>query len=415
MIFLLAIPVTLAGFILASSMAATLSENTWWLLGAGISVSFLAPFVLSSWLRALRRPRRAAGTDSAKDQARPRVMPKYPTTSSTVLVLNLAMLIGAATLAPIRTRSQVDTHGAWWIREIASHLERQDGDPLITRGEAAVSWLTSLIPASSDEGLAKPIDLPMRSDGGAELSSDLQVPRSDGGTEPPDKEVQVSFEREGSAVVVPVRLSGPAGEVTVKMIFDTGATLTTLNSATLNRLGLVVDSSAPTVESHTANGTVRRQLTLIQGASLGGARVSRPLTVGLCDLCAKDKVVGLLGLNFSRNFLMTMDHDDGRIVLKPKVPPPDHTFDVQHFVKLDNARGIWRGRTLTVDLVVRNLAPLALRDVQITATVEGPGGTGMVRGILAKVPARGSTPLHMSGKLPSRGKSFKLKLEKALW
>ena len=416
MIFLLAIPVALAGFILASSMAATVSDNTWWLLGAGISVSFIAPFVLASWLRALRRPRRAAGTDNVKDEARPRAMPKHPTTSITVLVLNLAMLMGAATLAPTQTRTQVDTHGAWWVRELAIHLERQEGDPLITKGEAAVSWLTSLIPNSDDVGLTKPQELPTATDGGAALSSDLQAPRSDGGTEPmPDEAVKVSFKREGSSVVVPVRLMGPAGTTTVKMIFDTGATLTTLNTATLNRLGIVIDPSAPTVESHTANGTVQRRLTLIQGASLGGARVPRPLAVGVCDLCAKDDEVGLLGLNFSRNFLVTMDHDAGRIVLKPKVPPPDHTFDVQHFIKLNNARGIWRGRTLTVDLVVRNLAPRALRDVQISATVEGPGGSGVLKGLLSRVPARGSKPLHMSGKLPSRGKSFKLKLERALW
>ena len=412
MIFLLAVPLALAGFIVASSMAATISENTWWLLGAGVGVSFLAPAIISSWLRAMRRPRRAANTTETKDDERPRAMPIFPSTSLTVLLLNAGMLAGLATLAPVQTRSQLNTHGAWWVRELGTQLERQDGDPLIARGEEAVAWLASLIPGEGGETVDTPLNPSGALDGGAEQGPDARPPRSDGQASlAPGEDVQVTFKKMGSSVVVPVRLMGPSSEVTVKMIFDTGATLTTINRATLNRLGMVRDPSAPTVQSHTANGTVKRQLTIIEGAGLGGAMVPRGLTVGLCDACAKDDVVGLLGLNFSRNFLVTMDHDGGRIVLRPKLPPPDHTFDAQHFVKLDNARGIWRGKTLTVDLVVRNLAPRALRWVKVSATV----GSSTLTGLLDGVPARGSKPLHMSGKLPSRGKSFKLKLESTRW
>ena len=413
MIFLLSIPAALAGFIVASSMAASLNENTWWLLGAGLGVSIIGPAIISSWIRNLRRPRHDPKTTKVEDETRPRAMPRHPNTSLTVLILNAAMIVGLGTLAPAQTQSNVRLHGAWWVRELATQLERPDGDPLIARGEEAVAWLASLIPGGDGSDLSIPSGLPPVSDGGAEVAPDMGLERADG--QAPPEEVQVSFEKKGSAVVVPVRLWGPGGEAEVKMIFDTGATITTVNRATLDRLGLVLDSSAPSIQSHTANGVVVRQLGIIEGAALGRARVPRGLTVSLCDVCAKGEVVGLLGLNFSRNFLVTMDHVAGRIVLKPKVPPPDHTYDAQHFVRLENARGIWRGATFTVDLLVHNMASRALRNLEVSATVDGAGGAGVLRGKLAGVPARGTRPLHMSGKLPSRGRSFKLKLEKAIW
>ncbi len=229
------------------------------------------------------------------------------------------------------------------------------------------------------------------------------------------EELLISFQREGSAVVVPVWFSGPSGTAKVKMIFDTGATLTTLNRATLRSLGLVEDPSAPTVISHTANGTVRRRLTVVDGAALGSARVARGLTVAICDACATGKVVGLLGLNFTRNFKVSMDHEEGRIGLVPKLPPPDHTYDARHFIKLDGARGLWRGSMLGVDLVVRNLAPRALRDVRITAEVGTSGSKRLLRSTLKEIPAHGSKPLHMQGMLTTKGKSFKLKIEHASW
>ena len=422
MIFLFSIPAAIAGFIVASSMAASLSENAWWLLGAGLGVSMIGPAIISSWVRNLRRPRHDPKDTNVEDETRPRALPRHPTTSFTVLVLNAAMIAGLSTLAPAQTHSNVKLHGAWWVREMATNMDRPEGDPLIARGEEAVAWLASLIPAGQGDAVSITSGLPPASDGGTgpELAPDMGLERADGLA--PPEEVQVSFQKKGSAVVVPVKLRGPAGEAQVNMIFDTGATITTVNQATLDRIGLVIDASAPTVQSHTANGVVVRRLGIIEGAELGRARVLRGLTVSLCDVCAKPAgrdgekaVVGLLGLNFSRNFLVTMDHEAGRIGLKPKTPAPDHTYDAQHFVRLENARGIWRGATFTVDLVVHNKASRALRNVEVSATVDGATGPGVLRAKLAGIPARGTRPLHMSGKLPSRGRSFKLKLEKALW
>ena len=263
--FLLALPVAILGFTVASSLAAALGENAFWLLGAGLTASVIFPSLVASWLRALRKGNRIERSDGG-GVSRPVLPSKSPTTSGTILVLNLCIILGSALLAPALTRTRLTQGGAWWVREAARLIAPVEADEITAKGEKVVGWFASMLPGGPAASSPNKLTLPgeVTGNGGVNTAPDLGPPRADGHEALMEgEELLISFQREGSAVVVPVWFSGPSGTAKVKMIFDTGATLTTLNRATLRSLGLVEDPSAPTVISHTANGTVRRRLTVV--------------------------------------------------------------------------------------------------------------------------------------------------------
>jgi hypothetical protein len=258
----------------------------------------------------------------------------------------------------------------------------------------------------------------VRADGGAPLPREAGRPdarrpdRRIGEAGAAGGEVRVAIQRQSGAVVVPVRLQHGASEVSAKMVFDTGASLTTLNEATLRRLGVAVSPDDATVETHTANGTVRRSLSVIDTLWLGGAQLAGGLTVAVCEPCAQGELVGLLGLNVSGQFRVTLDAD--ALVLQPKAER-SRLGDILPWVELKEASGVWRGPLLTVDLTVENRAPRTLRNVRVAAVVKDGLKEGRISAEMRELSARGRAPLRVQGLPPVRGSSFLLRLERAEW
>jgi hypothetical protein len=226
--------------------------------------------------------------------------------------------------------------------------------------------------------------------------------------------VRVSYERRGSSVVVPVRLRGPRGEVAARMLFDTGATLTTLDRPTLARLGIFPSFSDPKVKARTAAGVVEQPITVIEGVAVGGAWVSGGVTVGLCPSCAAGEVKGLLGLNVTRHFKVTLDHAAGQLVLAPRAGV-GHLMDIRPFVKMSGAKGSWRGPQLTVTARLENRAPRMIRALKVTATVEGEGQRRQIWTEVERVAARSAVEIELQGLLPITGARFSLEVEEGDW
>jgi hypothetical protein len=118
------------------------------------------------------------------------------------------------------------------------------------------------------------------------------------------------------------------------MVFDTGATFTTLDRATLGRLGVSVPADAPTLRFQTAGGERESPLVLLPRIWVGGFAVEG-VTVGVCEDCANDDSVGLLGLNVSRRFLVTVDQARQELILEPRTEVTDSTSDIQPWVSLE--------------------------------------------------------------------------------
>ena len=93
---------------------------------------------------------------------------------------------------------------------------------------------------------------------------------------------------------VPVTVEGPKGQFEVSMLFDTGATLTTLNRATLKRIGGKVPRDAPQMTMQTAAGPQTTTIVSVDRLWVGGLEV-KGVTVSVCEPCATGGTVGLLG------------------------------------------------------------------------------------------------------------------------
>jgi hypothetical protein len=228
-------------------------------------------------------------------------------------------------------------------------------------------------------------------------------------------EIRVPYKKQGTSIIVPVTLDGPDGSVRVRMLFDTGATLCTLDAVTLRKLGVVLALEDPTIKSYTANGMVRRKITVIDGVSIQGARVSG-VTVTHCDPCATGEVVGLLGLNVLRHFKVTLDDEASQIVLQPKASRAGHLLDIRPFLKLSAAKGTWRGPMLSIQLTVHNQSGRGMRYLKLVAEVKDEQGKiGRIWGEIRNIPPRSKVPMKIEGLSPVKGGRFSLKLERADW
>lgn len=167
-------------------------------------------------------------------------------------------------------------------------------------------------------------------------------------------QVALPFEGEGRTLSIPVTVEGPDGrEKDVWMLFDTGATLTTLDTATLAAVGVTVPADAPEVTVHTAGGDRSTRLALLERVWVGGLEVDG-VTVSVCDACAGEHAVGLLGLNVSGRFLATVDHGQQELLLTAQPGLDDRALDVGHWLELGGTATRWPDGRMEVQVRARN-------------------------------------------------------------
>ena len=126
----------------------------------------------------------------------------------------------------------------------------------------------------------------------------------------------VHFSTRDGAIVVPTLIRSRHATIQTPLLFDTGATFTTLNSKLLQQLKLAVSDEDPQTTMQTAAGPVTRGLKIVEQIAVGDATVAGGLTVSQCDDCSRSGVGGLLGLNFSRHFRVTIDHQGSQAHLR---------------------------------------------------------------------------------------------------
>lgn len=117
----------------------------------------------------------------------------------------------------------------------------------------------------------------------------------------------------GNAVLVPVKLGYKKQELSTWLIFDTGATTTTLNKSVGNKLGIIpIDSEKITI----ADGTViDTQKAILDYMIVGPYRMDNLQTVIIDHKndSSSNMVKGLLGMNFLKNVNYKIDFDRKKI------------------------------------------------------------------------------------------------------
>jgi predicted aspartyl protease len=123
-----------------------------------------------------------------------------------------------------------------------------------------------------------------------------------------------AFNSTTGPILVNAEITGPAGSVVLKLVLDTGATTTLINLATLRSLGFDPDQSSRRI-SMTTGSTIEvvPLVVLTRLTALGRNLFGLPVIAHA--LPASSAVDGLLGLDFLRGHVLTIDFHVGQIAL----------------------------------------------------------------------------------------------------
>jgi len=171
---------------------------------------------------------------------------------------------------------------------------------------------------------------------------------------PPVGGVILPFEGGGDSLRVRTTFDGPEFSEELPLLFDTGATITTLDRDALRALGVPIPSDSPTARFQTANGEVESPLVLLDRVWLSRNQSVEGVTVAVCDNCTRGETAGLLGLNITGLFLTTVDHELQTITLEPRSQRPDRRLDLLHWIGIEATATSWPSGRVEVDLELTN-------------------------------------------------------------
>lgn len=123
-----------------------------------------------------------------------------------------------------------------------------------------------------------------------------------------------AFKAATGLILVEAEISGPTGRAGATLVLDTGATTTSLNANLLRSVGY--DPDAATSFARLTTGTTVVTVPRLMLNRLGAlGRHGIGLNVLAHNLPAEAAVDGLLGLDFFRSLLLTIDFRAGWITL----------------------------------------------------------------------------------------------------
>ena len=122
------------------------------------------------------------------------------------------------------------------------------------------------------------------------------------------------FNAKHGPILVEVEVVGPTGSANLRLVLDTGATSSLMNLAALLYLGFDPSQSPQRVRMTTGSKVeVAPLVVLTRLSALGQHRFGFPVIAHA--LPASSAVDGLLGLDFLRDQLLTIDFRSGQLTL----------------------------------------------------------------------------------------------------
>lgn len=336
--------------------------------------------------------------------------------AASVLLVGLPVA-GVALLVPWRALGVAIGALAWSMALIG-------GFPLFFPGERAAALAAGIGIVTGLGNLRLPPSIPLALDRllpvftrgtptppTAEPGDDGRLPASEpASTLLPAGSVVLPYEGSGGSLSIPVLVEGPRGtSAEVWMLFDTGATLTTLDRATLAAIGIDIPDDAPRINVRTAAGERRTPVVLVDKVWVGGIEVDG-VTVGVCDRCAADDQVGLLGLNVSGRFKVTVDTSRREITLRARSDAVDRVLDVAPWLLIRATATRWGDGRTEVEVAADNSAR---REVSRARVAIRCGGTWIAE--LRAIPSGGSAAKTVSLPLGAHCDGYTVKLDGADW
>jgi predicted aspartyl protease len=131
--------------------------------------------------------------------------------------------------------------------------------------------------------------------------------------------VTVSFDPTQGLVIVEAKVAGPTNNVVVNLALDTGATNTFLDEAVVALAGYTPADATNQFDVLTASGMIRvLEVPMISLSCLGQTRTNSPIQAH--SFPSGTGHDGVLGLDFFRAHVLTLDFLKGEIILTPGSP-----------------------------------------------------------------------------------------------
>ena len=131
----------------------------------------------------------------------------------------------------------------------------------------------------------------------------------------PSEEITVPLTKIGGSLVVHVKLNE---ERSAQLIVDTGASMTVLSTQAAIDLGILGTTDNELLTVNTAGGSVQVNMNYLSSLTVGTAQATN-VAVAIHDLPdIPEHIEGLLGMSFLKNFLVTLDAEHDRLILRPK-------------------------------------------------------------------------------------------------
>jgi predicted aspartyl protease len=122
------------------------------------------------------------------------------------------------------------------------------------------------------------------------------------------------FQPGGGPIYVDAQATGPAKTITMRLILDTGATTSLINRQILRNLGYDLTATTRSTQMVIGSGVLTAPLVVLtRFSALGQHRFGVPVIAH--DLPAASTADGLLGLDFLRGQVLTIDFKGGQIAL----------------------------------------------------------------------------------------------------
>lgn len=225
-----------------------------------------------------------------------------------------------------------------------------------------------------------------------------------------DGTIVLPYEGDGSSMRVKVTFDGPGFSEEAQLLFDTGATFTTLDRSTLQGYGVTIPADAPIARFQTANGQVESPMVLLDRIWLG-ERAIEGVTVAVCDDCSQGQTVGLLGLNVTKQFHVSLDHEVQEITLEHGDGGADRHLDITHWLDIEGQATRWPTGRVVVALTGTNRSPRPIG--QAVVEVECPSRSFAAQ--LDGIPASGTGKTEFELPRGTSCDTYRVILRTATW
>lgn len=235
-------------------------------------------------------------------------------------------------------------------------------------------------------------------------------------TKPKGPKARIRFVRRGREIMFPTRLSLRGRTKKLAMMLDTGASISAIDSAAAKRLGVRLPVTPITVELQTAAGPRSFPVTVLDRIRVGRADL-RHVTVAICDPCAQPGLHGLVGLNFTRHFVTTIDHKKRTLTLRRQAGKPNRISDVEPFLHLMGVQGESTGQQFTVTGKVHNRSGRTVRGLALEAVLLDTHDKvrGRLKGHIDRIAPSKIRTFKLTGKSFEELVKYRLELTHARW